>query len=118
MVFAINPPAEHDPKSFSAFKALAQATAYEVAPPAEYVYGDDGYWYEDDIVAPYDHEIIVGVDGKLEYGPASIAAAIGDTVTFVFKPKNHTVTQSSFEYPCQPLEETSYDGTVGFKSGL
>jgi hypothetical protein len=34
------------------------------------------------------------------------SAAIGDTVSFKFHPKNHTVTQSSFDAPCTPL----YDG--------
>ncbi|RDB18971.1 hypothetical protein Hypma_014380 [Hypsizygus marmoreus] len=67
---------------------------------------------------PADHKIIVGVDGQLAYGPANITAAIGDTVTFEFHPKNHTVTQSSFLNPCQPLAETSTTGAVGFKSGF
>ena len=38
-------------------------------------------------------------------------AAIGDTVIFVFNPKNHSVTQSSFAEPCTPL-------AGGFNSGL
>jgi len=35
------------------------------------------------------------------------SAAPGDTVSFKFHPKNHTVTQSSFDAPCTPL----YGGT-------
>jgi hypothetical protein len=31
------------------------------------------------------------------------SASPGDTVSFKFHPKNHTVTQSSFEAPCTPL---------------
>ena len=31
------------------------------------------------------------------------SAAPGDTVSFKFHPKNHTVTQSSFDAPCTPL---------------
>ena len=31
------------------------------------------------------------------------SANIGDKISFKFHPKNHTVTQSSFEYPCTPL---------------
>ncbi len=69
-------------------------------------------------LAPCDHQIIVGVDGKLEYGPPNITANVYDTVTFIFKPKNHTVTQSSFEHPCQPLADTSSTGEIGFASGL
>ena len=34
-------------------------------------------------------------------------AVPGDTVSFTFHPKNHTVTQSSFDAPCTPL----YGGT-------
>jgi plastocyanin len=36
-----------------------------------------------------DHLIKVGADG-LTYTPSSISAAVGDTVTFEFHPKNHT----------------------------
>ncbi|KAF8059835.1 Cupredoxin [Lyophyllum atratum] len=67
---------------------------------------------------PADHKIVVGVDGQLAYGPSNITAAIGDTVTFEFHPKNHTVTQSSFLNPCKALAETSTTGQVGFKSGF
>jgi len=56
------------------------------------------------------HWVQVGPDGRLEYDPPYIHAAIGDTVTFQFKPKNHTVTQSSFENPCE--------SNGGFKSGF
>ena len=35
------------------------------------------------------------------------SATPGDTVSFKFHPKNHTVTQSSFDAPCTPL----YGGT-------
>ncbi|KAJ6458693.1 hypothetical protein DFH09DRAFT_960924 [Mycena vulgaris] len=67
--------------------------------------------------APVDHKVLVGADG-LNYTPSNISAAIGDTVTFEFHPKNHTVTQSSFLQPCKPLAETSTTGQVGFKSGF
>ncbi|KAJ7291547.1 hypothetical protein C8J57DRAFT_1587861 [Mycena rebaudengoi] len=62
--------------------------------------------------APVDHLVRVGLDG-LTYTPSSISAAVGDTVTFEFHPNNHTVTQSSFEKPCVPLETR-----LGFKSGF
>lgn len=67
-------------------------------------------------VTPQDHKIIVGADGQLVYSPSNIQAAINDTVTFEFRPKNHTVTQSSFSNPCVALKKE--DGTDGFKSGL
>ncbi|KAF7340306.1 hypothetical protein MVEN_01949700 [Mycena venus] len=66
---------------------------------------------------PVNHVIKVGIDG-LNYTPSNISAAIGDTVTFEFHPKNHTVTQSSFLQPCKALAETSTTGQVGFKSGF
>jgi plastocyanin len=42
-------------------------------------------------------------NGGLTFTPTTVTAAVGDTVSFVFYPKNHTVTQSSFTAPCQPL---------------
>jgi len=42
-------------------------------------------------------------NGGLTFSPSSVNASVGDTVSFVFYPKNHTVTQSSFAAPCQPL---------------
>jgi plastocyanin len=65
---------------------------------------------------PVDHKITVGNDGQLAFSPANISASIGDTVTFEFHPKDHTVTQSSFLQPCQALANTSAQG--GFDSGL
>lgn len=60
---------------------------------------------------PQNHVIQVGPGSELLYNPSNISASIGDTVTFVFNPKNHTVTQSSFEEPCVAL-------AGGFDSGL
>ncbi|EPQ58329.1 Cupredoxin [Gloeophyllum trabeum ATCC 11539] len=67
---------------------------------------------------PQDHKITVGANGQLAFSPSNISAAIGDTVTFEFHPKNHTVTQSSFLAPCQPLADTSSIHQVGFDSGF
>ncbi|KAH9013073.1 Cupredoxin [Lactarius pseudohatsudake] len=47
-------------------------------------------------------QVQVGSNG-LSFSPSSVNASVGDTVSFVFFPKNHTVTQSSFAAPCQPL---------------
>jgi len=59
-----------------------------------------------------DHAVIVGgPGGVVAYSPTSVTAAPGDTVTFTFQQKNHTVTQSSFDSPCTPLEG-------GFDSGF
>nr|GAT48346.1 predicted protein [Mycena chlorophos] len=45
-------------------------------------------------------EVLVGANQTLTYTPSSITANIGDTVTFVFTSKNHTVSQSTFTDPC------------------
>ncbi|KAF8901362.1 Cupredoxin [Gymnopilus junonius] len=157
MVFAINPPADPNPRSFSAFKALAIAqngtasasasssttssasstatSAFVTPPPPQWQSATatvtfDGSVYTTTYTSydgtprtspypaanPVDHKIVVGPNGQLSYSPANITASIGDTVTFEFHPKNHTVTQSSFLHPCEALEVTS--GTPGFKSGF
>jgi hypothetical protein len=54
----------------------------------------------------------------LAFEPPNTVAAIGDTVAFVFSPKAHSVTQSSFGAPCRPLADTSNGQEVGFDSGL
>jgi len=41
--------------------------------------------------------------GALDFSPSSITAAQGDTIEFIFFPKNHTVTQSTFAAPCLPM---------------
>ncbi|KAF9482841.1 hypothetical protein BDN70DRAFT_828397 [Pholiota conissans] len=156
MVFAINPPADPAPNSFSKFKAAAiaqngTAAATSTAPPAATstsVTEDPNFttppapqWTSatatvtfsgsvytttyssylgtpppTPVAVPVDHRIIVGADGNLVYSPANITASIGDTVTFEFHPKNHTVTQSNFLNPCTPLQAST--GTAGFSSGF
>ncbi|KAF2100236.1 hypothetical protein NA57DRAFT_73846 [Rhizodiscina lignyota] len=55
-------------------------------------------------VAAYrNHDVTVGKGGMLVYDPESISAHKGDTVTYHFFAKNHSVTQSSFDDPCHPL---------------
>ncbi|KAF8921361.1 hypothetical protein CPB85DRAFT_1372488 [Mucidula mucida] len=62
------------------------------------------------------HKVIVGGDGKLTYDPSNITADVGDTITFEFRTKNHTVTASSFAQPCRALSLTS--DSTGFDSGF
>ncbi|OCH89103.1 hypothetical protein OBBRIDRAFT_778998 [Obba rivulosa] len=56
-------------------------------------------------------QVTVGGPGILQFNPESVTANPGDTVVFSFRQENHTVTQSSFDNPCQAL-----DG--GFDSGF
>lgn len=47
-------------------------------------------------------QVQVGASG-LAFSPSSVNASQGDTIQFVFNPKNHTVTQSTFAAPCAPM---------------
>ncbi|KAI0318419.1 Cupredoxin [Amylostereum chailletii] len=59
-----------------------------------------------------EHTIQVGgIGGVVAYNPNNVTADVGDVVTFVFRQKNHTVTQSSLASPCSPLAN-------GFDSGF
>lgn len=147
MVFAINPPAEPNPHSFSAFQALAKslngtATSTSAASTDTYVTPSSPVWETATATVssgastwvttytsyagtpsptfaatPVNHEVVVGVDGQFAYGPANISASLGDTVTFIFHAKNHTVTRSAFMTPCQrlavPEGQFSTTGFVG-----
>lgn len=55
--------------------------------------------------------ITVG-DGKLVFSPSVVTANVGDTLSFSYYPRNHSVAQSSFADPCHPL------GNGGFFSGF
>ncbi|KAI0542111.1 hypothetical protein GGR58DRAFT_497468 [Xylaria digitata] len=50
------------------------------------------------------HSVQVGGSAGLAYSPSEIKAAVGDMVIFTFMSTNHTVTQSAFDTPCDPLE--------------
>lgn len=67
---------------------------------------------------PVVHVVTVGENGSLTYNPPSIQAQPRDIVSFQFKSKNHTITQSSFADPCRKLEFTSTSGQIGFDSGF
>lgn len=57
------------------------------------------------------HVVQVGnANGSLSYSPNSVVAAVGDMVQFQFAPKNHTITQSTFDKPCQPIEHGIFSG--------
>ncbi|PWW80075.1 hypothetical protein C7212DRAFT_289278, partial [Tuber magnatum] len=63
------------------------------------------------------HVIQVGdASGALKFYPEVVTAAAGDMVQFQFYPRNHSVAQSSFDKPCEPLAQTN--GTAGFWSGF
>jgi len=47
-------------------------------------------------------QVQVGANG-LNFNPTTVNATQGDTIEFVFMPKNHTVTQSTFAAPCTAM---------------
>lgn len=50
------------------------------------------------------HVVKVGsTNSSLTYTPNSLKANVGDMVQFQFSLANHTVTQSTFDQPCQPI---------------
>ncbi|KAM4054665.1 plastocyanin-like domain-containing protein [Hirsutella rhossiliensis] len=55
------------------------------------------------------HSVVAGLGG-LRFDPDNVVAEIGDIVEWHFLPKNHSVAQSNFADPCQPLA----DGTSFF----
>ncbi|KAJ6261317.1 hypothetical protein Dda_3986 [Drechslerella dactyloides] len=52
----------------------------------------------------------------LTFSPDSITAAVGDVVSFKFAGGNHTVTQSAFDDPCNPLANGISSGWTGSSS--
>ncbi|KAJ1331700.1 plastocyanin [Microdochium nivale] len=46
----------------------------------------------------------VGFDGKLVFNPSNVTELVGTVVEFNYNPKNHSIVQSSFDKPCQPLD--------------
>ncbi|KAK0228801.1 Cupredoxin [Armillaria fumosa] len=51
-------------------------------------------------VSAADHLVTVGDGGTLAFNPTNVTALEGDTVTFSFRAKNHSATQSTFAAPC------------------
>ncbi|KAG5656734.1 hypothetical protein KAF25_010287 [Fusarium avenaceum] len=58
------------------------------------------------------HSVNAGLGG-LRFDPDNVVAEIGDIVEWHFLPMNHSIAQSSFGEPCEPLA----DGT-GFFAGF
>ncbi|KAK0725101.1 hypothetical protein B0H67DRAFT_641555 [Lasiosphaeris hirsuta] len=101
MVHAINAPKQGN--TFDAYKALAaKSPPPSLSPPDGLPNGGVRRTTVD-----------VGLNGTLTYSPNNITEPPRTIVEFRFNPRNHTVTQSSFDKPCFPL-----NGNVGFSSGF
>lgn len=61
------------------------------------------------------HVVTVGAGGMLAFSPDNISAAEGDMVQFQFMPKNHSVVQSTFDQPCEPISD--FTNETGIFSG-
>ncbi|KAH7311680.1 hypothetical protein B0I35DRAFT_411843 [Stachybotrys elegans] len=61
-------------------------------PPAEHV-----------PAAAATHTVTVGGPGGLTYQPDQLQANVGDLIIFEFLAQNHTISQSAFATPCDPL---------------
>jgi plastocyanin len=59
-----------------------------------------------------DHLVVVGNNSKLVFEPDNIKAVEGDTVTFKFWPKNHSVAQATFANPCAPMADGFWSGYI------
>jgi plastocyanin len=51
------------------------------------------------------HVVTVGKAASLLFEPSSVVAKAGDVIEFQFMSKNHTVTQSTFDKPCEAKAE-------------
>ena len=56
-------------------------------------------------------------NGDLKFTPDVVKANTGDMVQFQFYPKNHSVVQSTFDQPCQPIA-MNMPSVKGFFSGF
>lgn len=63
-----------------------------------------------------DHLVVVG-NGTLTFEPANLTAAEGDTVTFKYWPKSHSVAQATFAKPCEPMANGFWSGYIPSEKG-
>jgi plastocyanin len=54
-------------------------------------------------------DVTVGKDG-LKFDPETLTASPGDLIHFHFYASNHSVVQSTFDKPCQPMDGGIYSG--------
>ncbi|KAF6827565.1 extracellular serine-rich protein [Colletotrichum plurivorum] len=98
MLHSINPPPSGN--RFEAFREKAKSAGPSTSPP-------DGLPIGGKRIA----RVEVGAAGALTFSPNDLKEPVGTVVEFAFNPRNHSVTQSSFDKPCQPSQN-------GFSSGL
>ena len=62
------------------------------------------------------HVVAVAQNSTLTFSPSRLTVAPGEFVQFQFHAGNHTVTQSTFAQPCQPI--AMHSNVTGFHSGF
>ncbi|KAI0021641.1 hypothetical protein F4780DRAFT_770120 [Xylariomycetidae sp. FL0641] len=92
MVHSINAPTEGN--TFDAYKAKAQLASTPSTPSDDQI--PTGGLRK--------LHIDVGFDSQLVFNPSNVTEIIGTVVEFEYNPMNHSIVQSSFDAPCQPLE--------------
>ncbi|PPQ99994.1 hypothetical protein CVT26_009276 [Gymnopilus dilepis] len=66
------------------------------------------------VVNAADILVKVGANNGLVFDPSNITAQAGDTISFQFQGKNHSVTQSTFASPCERMTTPSLGVDSGF----
>jgi plastocyanin len=59
---------------------------------------------------------VSSTSGALTFTPDTLTVPKGDMIQFQFYPKNHTVTQSNFDNPCEPI--SLHSNVTGVYSGF
>ncbi|KAI1307797.1 hypothetical protein F5Y03DRAFT_116543 [Xylaria venustula] len=93
MVHAINAPDTGN--TFDAYKAKAQTASTPSTPPADTL----------PVGGLRKLHIDVGVNGTLMFNPNNVTELVGTVVEFSYNPANHSIVQSSFDKPCQPIDQ-------------
>ncbi|KAI0396744.1 hypothetical protein F5Y17DRAFT_455812 [Xylariaceae sp. FL0594] len=92
MVHAINAPDTGN--TFDAYKAKAQQAAIPSTPPVGTL----------PVGGLRKLHIDVGFNGQLMFNPNNVTELVGTVVQFSYNPSNHSIVQSSFDKPCQPID--------------
>ncbi|KAI1779699.1 hypothetical protein F4818DRAFT_453693 [Hypoxylon cercidicola] len=96
MVHSINAPLSGN--TFDAYKAKAQQAATPSTPPVGTLpAGGERKLHID-----------VGFNGSLVFNPNNVTELVGTILEFSYNPMNHSIVQSSFDKPCQPLESGGF----------
>jgi hypothetical protein len=61
---------------------------------------------------------IGNINGTLAFTPENTVVAAGDLVEFRFRPANHSVAQSNFSTPCQPMNSGFFSGFSPMTSAI